>query len=105
MVFDVHTKCTYNVLMSFQWDSGKAEANFRKHGVRFAETLPVFEDDYAMTVIDDASDLHEQRFVVLGMGAKGRVLVVVYSFRDADIRIISARVAEPHERSQYGGEP
>ena len=90
--------------MSFQWDPDKAEANFRKHGVRFAESLLVFEDDYSITITDDDSDPHERRFVSLGTGAKGRVLVVVYSYRDADIRIISARVAEPHERRQYEGE-
>jgi uncharacterized protein len=87
--------------MGFQWDAEKAEANFTKHGVRFAESLPVFEDDYAITITDDDSDPHEQRFVSLGTGAKGHVLVVVYCYRGADIRIISARVAEPHERRQY----
>lgn len=87
--------------MSFEWDLRKAEANFGKHGVRFAESLPVFEDDFALTVMDDESDPEEQRFVSLGLGAKGRVLVVVYSYRGNAIRIISARVAEPHERSQY----
>lgn len=87
--------------MGFEWDADKAEANFRKHGVRFAESLPVFADDYAMTVTDDESDPGEQRFVSLGVGAKGRVLVVVYAYRKQNIRIISARVAEPHEREQY----
>jgi uncharacterized DUF497 family protein len=52
-------------------------------------------------VTDDESDPHEQRFISLGPGAKGRVLVVVYSHRHQDIRIISARPAEPHERQQY----
>jgi uncharacterized DUF497 family protein len=97
------TICAYTKIMGFQWDAEKAEANFRKHGVRFAESLPVFEDDYAM-IIDDDSDPHERRFVALGMGAKGRVLVVVYTYRGADVRIISARVAEPHERRQYESE-
>ena len=87
--------------MGFGWDAEKAEANFRKHGVRFAESIPVFEDDYAITITDDESDPHEQRFVALGLGAKGRVLVVVYSYRQQNIRIISARTAEPHEREQY----
>jgi uncharacterized DUF497 family protein len=87
--------------MGFRWDAEKAEANFRKHGVRFAEATPVLEDDYAITVTDDESDPHEQRFISLGLGAKGRVLVVVYSHRHQDIRIISARTAEPHERQQY----
>ena len=70
-------------------------------GVWFAETLPVFEDDDAITITDDESDPHEVRFVSIGTGAKNRVLVVVYCYRGENIRIISARVAEPHERSQY----
>lgn len=87
--------------MSFEWDLRKAETNFRKHGVRFSESLPVFEDDYALTITDDGSDPGEQRFVTIGMGAKGRALVVVYCYRGAVIRIISARTAEPRERLQY----
>ena len=87
--------------MAFEWDVGKAEANFRKHGVRFAEAEPVFEDDDAITIPDEDSDPHEVRFVSIGAGAKGRVLVVVYCHRGENIRMISVRVAEPHERSQY----
>ncbi|MGO8932960.1 MAG: BrnT family toxin [Terracidiphilus sp.] len=87
--------------VGFEWDVGKAEANYRKHGVWFSESLPVFEDDEAITITDDDSDPHEVRFVSIGMGAKERVLVVVYCYRGENIRIISARVAEPHEHSQY----
>lgn len=87
--------------MKFEWDAGKAEANYRKRGVRFSESLPVFEDDEAITITDDDSDPHEVRFVSIGTGAKERVLVVVYCHRGESIRIISAREAEPRERSQY----
>ena len=68
----------YNELVLFQWDPIKAAANFRKHGVQFSEALGVFSDDHAITIKDDESDPDEQRFVTLGMGIKGRVLVVVY---------------------------
>jgi uncharacterized DUF497 family protein len=87
--------------VAFEWDAGKAEANYRKHVVRFAESLPVFDDEDAITIPDEDSDPHEVRFVSIGMGAKERVLVVVYCYRGENIRLISARVAEPHERSQY----
>lgn len=87
--------------MAFEWDVGKAEANNRKHGVWFSESLPVFEDDEAITITDNDSDPHEVRFVSIGAGAKERILVVVYCYRGDNIRIISARVAEPNERSQY----
>lgn len=87
--------------MSFEWDPQKAEANFKRHGVRFPEAEPVFEDDYAITIKDDESDSGEQRFVSMGMGVKGRVLVVVYCYRGSNIRIISARMAEAQEQRQY----
>ncbi len=87
--------------MGFEWDVRKAESNFEKHGVRFSETGPVFEDDFAITIADDVTDPNEQRFVSMGMGVKGRILVVVYCYRGRNIRIISARLAEAHERSQY----
>ena len=78
--------------------------NFRRHGVRMLEAIPVFEDPHAITITDDESDAHEQRFATLGMGAMGRLLVVVYTWRGENIRIISARPAEPHEREEYEAE-
>jgi hypothetical protein len=65
------------------------------------EALPVFDDSYGITITDDESDPKEQRFVTLGMGGKARLLVVVYVYRGDNIRIISARPAEPHERKEY----
>ena len=87
--------------MSCEWDPRKAEANFRKHGVRFSDAEPVFADDLAVTSADDESDSDEQRFVSIGTGVNGRVLVVVYCYRGRRIRIISVRPAEAHERKQY----
>jgi len=86
----------------FEWDEeSKAGINFRKHGVRMPEAIPVFDDPYAITITDEESDPDEQRFVTLGMGAIGRLLVVVYAWRGESIRIISARPAETHEREEY----
>jgi uncharacterized DUF497 family protein len=82
----------------------KPESNFRKHGVRMPEPIPVFDDPRAITITDDESDPDEQRFVAMGMGAMGQLLVVVYSWRGDNIRIISARPAEAHEREQYEAE-
>ena len=85
----------------FEWDDTKASTNFRKHGVRFEEAKPIFDDPHSLTVTDDESDADEQRFVTIGMGALGRVLVVIYTYRDENIRLISARLAEPHEEQAY----
>ena len=99
---DLCTECAYTAWVSFEWDPDKAAANLEKHEVHFSESLPVFDDDLAITIADDESDPAEQRFVSLGMGVKGRLLVVVYAWRGKSIRIISARKAEPHERAAYG---
>jgi uncharacterized protein len=88
--------------VSFEWDEqSKAGLNFRRHGVRMPEAIPVFDDPYAITIEDHESDPGEERFVTLGVGALGRLLVVVYTYRRQNIRIISARIAEQHEREEY----
>jgi len=73
--------------VGFEWDPAKAEANFAKHRVRFAEALTVFDDDLAITVPDDESDPDERRFISIGTGVKGDLLVVVYTWRRTNIRI------------------
>jgi uncharacterized DUF497 family protein len=73
----------------------------RKHGVRFSAAIGVFNDEYAITIVDDESDSNEQSFVTLGMGIKERLLVVVYCYSGDNIRIISARTAAGTEREQY----
>ena len=87
--------------MKIEFDSQKAEANPVNHeGVTFDEAKPVLLDPYALTKEDtDATD--EQRFVSLGMGAKGRILVVVWAHRDDNIRLISAWKANQPQRRQY----
>ncbi|MGD0910714.1 MAG: BrnT family toxin [Terracidiphilus sp.] len=87
--------------MSFEWDPKKDETNFEKHGIRFAEAESVFVDDHAITITDDESDPNEQRFVSIGVGLKGNILAVVYCYRKTNIRIISSRPAELHERAEY----
>ena len=81
--------------MAIIWDSEKAEKNLRKHGIRLAQAVVVLDDPYAVTVIDHESDPGEERLVTLGADAHGRVLVVVYTHRGEDIRLISARHATP----------
>ena len=91
----------YTGFVPFEWDPNKAAANVRKHRVQFSEASGVFSDDYAITIRDDESDPDEQRFVTLGMGIKGRILVVAYCYCGENIRIISARTAGRPEREQY----
>ncbi len=87
--------------VEFEWDAQKARSNLRKHGVDFADCVSVFFDDLAITIKDDSSD--EEHFITVGADALGRILVVVYRWRGARIRIISARKATRREREQYEG--
>lgn len=77
--------------MDLEWDPAKAAANYRKHGVHFADAVGVFEDDRAITIEDTSAD--EERFKTLGTDFLGRILVVVYTHRGERIRLISARKA------------
>ena len=87
--------------MTYEWDPQKASANLRKHKVDFADAVGVFQDPLAITVPDDRHE--EARFVTMGMDFLGRLLVVAYTWRAENLRIISAREALPNERRQYEG--
>ena len=82
-----------------QWDAAKAAENLEKHGIDFADAATALDDELAITVPDDHP--HEQRFASVAMDALGRVLVVVYTWRGDDARLISARKATPKERQAY----
>ncbi len=86
--------------MSYQWDPRKAVSNLEKHGVDFADAIGVFEDEWALT-IKEQYIAGEQRFVTMGTDFVGCVLVVVYTYRNDDIRLISARTATKKERKTY----
>ncbi|WP_434590318.1 BrnT family toxin [Pseudomonas sp. R4-83] len=81
-----------------QYDKSKNAANKLKHkGISLAEVEPVLHDERALTLEDNDHD--EQRWISLGLDAKGCVLVVAYSYREVNVvRIISARLATPSER-------
>jgi len=84
------------------WDEEKQRFNIRKHGVRFALAMAVLDDPHAVTIPDRESDPSEERWVTLGADAEGQVLVVVYTYRGEDIRLISARRATRQEQKHYG---
>jgi uncharacterized DUF497 family protein len=85
----------------FVWDSGKAETNFKKHGVDFREAATVFDDPRSTTYPDVDHSTLERRFVMIGASAPRRVLVVAYTEQDAAVRIISARLATRREMRFY----
>src|SRR5579863_6307783 len=61
----------------------------------------VFDDDRAIVIEDEHPDDSEERFVIFGMDADGRILAVAHTISGDNIRIISARLATPNERAQY----
>lgn len=88
-------------MLIFEWDEKKAYKNIKKHGVSFEEAATVFGDSFSITIYDPLHSKDEDRFVILGMSDKNRLLVVVHTDRNDRIRIISARKATKKERKQY----
>ena len=89
--------------ITFEWDEAKNRANNRKHGVSFEEAQTVFLDDNAIRYFDPDHSRDEDRFIMLGLSFRLRVLVVCHCYRadDAIVRIISARKANNEEASEY----
>lgn len=92
--------------LRFEWDPRKAAANLRKHGVSFSEAQTVFADEHGLIIDDPEHSVEEDRFILLGVSATSRLLVVVHCYRASDsvIRVISARKADRIERQQYEGD-
>ena len=104
--FDKTLQCIYIVVMSgvtFEWDENKNLANQRKHKVSFEEARSVFFDEKAIEFYDDEYAESEERFLILGISAKMRILMVCHCLRQNEtvIRIISARKATKKEKQEY----
>nr|WP_208492215.1 BrnT family toxin [aff. Roholtiella sp. LEGE 12411] len=89
--------------MRFEWDERKAKSNEQKHGVSFNEAETVFYDENARLLYDPEHSLEEDRYILLGMSASLRLLLVCHLYQESQevIRIISARKATKREHQQY----
>jgi hypothetical protein len=89
--------------LRFEWDEKKYNLNQGKHGISFLEAQTVFSDENGLLLDDPDHSLEEERFILLGMSSKLRLLIVSHTYRKADlvIRIISARKATRMEQRQY----
>lgn len=89
--------------LRFEWDEKKSLSNKKKHGISFEEAQTVFLDENALLIHDPDHSLEEDRFVLLGMSFKLRLLIVCHCYRKSEniIRIISARRATRAEHKQY----
>ena len=87
----------------FDWDKKKNIANQKKHGISFEEAQSVFADENAQMIHDPDHSGDEDRFILLGLSASIRLMVVCHCYRESDdvIRIISARKATRIEQNRY----
>ncbi len=92
-------------MIKFEWDPGKDRVNQAKHGVSFEEAQSVFFDENAVQFYDEHHTEQEDRFIMLGLSIRSRILVVCICERESGnvIRIISARKATRSEREYYSG--
>ena len=91
--------------MEFEWDDAKAAANERKHGVTFPEAATAFADPLAAIFPDLDHSADEQREILVGYSEQGRLLIISFTERPPNLRIISARVATPAERRNHEDNP
>lgn len=89
--------------LRFEWDEKKYNLNQRKHGISFLEAQTAFADANGLLLDDPDHSLEEERYILLGMSSKLRLLVVSHTYRREDliVRIISARKATRMEQRQY----
>ena len=92
-------------MIRFEWDPVKAVANLKKHGVSFEEAESVFYDEFAVQFFDEENSSSEDRFLMLGLSAQARLLLVCHCEREHGevLRIISARKATARESKFYRG--
>jgi len=86
--------------MKITWDSVKAKSNRLKHRIFFSEVEPVFYDPDAIS-FEDLESKGEARYVVIGLDSLARIVVVIYTYRENSIRLISARKASKSEQQFY----
>ena len=88
--------------MIYEWNSGKAAQNKRKHGVSFEEAITVFLDPLAITFDDPDHSIGERRFITIRTSTSQRLLFVAHADIDEDrVRMISARATTRHETHAY----
>ena len=87
--------------LTFEWDEAKDLANQKKHGINFDEAKTVFGDPRSLTIADEAHSDEEDRFIDIGLSSRGRLVVVSYTDRPPNIRIISCRKATKSEQWAY----
>jgi uncharacterized DUF497 family protein len=93
---DIFSECR-----GFEWDEGNSQKNWIRHGVNQTECEQLFLNQPLVVIEDTGHSNQEARYYALGQTDQGRRLFVVFTVRDINIRIISARDMSQRERSVY----
>ena len=96
----------YNIIIDsilFDWDNTKNLTNIEKHGISFVDAVSVFDDEFAILFDDPDHSTYEERFLIIGYSAIGKICIVSHCYRNNGniIRIISARKATKKEANYY----
>lgn len=81
----------FNKPIEFEWDKGNLDKNFKKHQVTNQECEEVFFDEDKKILKDILHSDQEERYLLIGQTAAGRLLFIVFTLRNKKIRVISAR--------------
>ena len=92
-------------MIQFEWDEAKAAENLKKHQVSFEEAQSIFFDEFGVQFFDDDHSSGEDRFLMLGMSSRAKLLIVCHCERNhgATVRIISARMATKRDSAFFRG--
>lgn len=89
------------MMYHFEWDENKNLLNQRKHGISFQEAKSCFYDPRQIAFYDPNHSHNEDREILIGHSSEGRLLLVICTIRNNNIRIISARKTSKQETSDY----
>lgn len=82
---------------SFEWDAAKRQGNIRKSGIDFVDAARALLSAH----LEMSSDRAEEPRTMSLCGASGRVIVVIFTMRQGNCRIISAWPADKNEQRRY----
>lgn len=88
-------------VINFQWDRGNIDKNFTKHNITPNESEEAFLDQNLKTYDDIEHSQKEKRYIAIGKSKSKNVLYIVFTIRNSQIRVISARIANTKERKIY----
>ena len=103
LIVAVHRRDATVILnrVNYDWDPEKAASNLEKHAVSFDEASSVFDDPLFIDFYDPDHSMNEHRYLIIGQSAAGRLLIVSFTERNENVRLISARELTPSERRAY----